>query len=224
LSLGQSLNNHTFSLFWTTFGLVLDHLVYSVSTYSQIPNHVYVYIGISTFYTSKSSARWWQVDVHIGAQVPTAAGVVPRYARLLKVNRDELKCKLCLEVHMHVLALHTEGNAEARQAGLEVELRALHEKGGLTVVVDLEERRAALDLGLHEAWGCHFDEALRGQCLAERGEDLRTDAERRRWSCHGGQGGELQIGLNGGVGFLWRRSAKGHLKWCGWGTPRSIDW
>lgn len=66
--------------------------------------------------------------------------------------------------------LHAEHVPETGETRLEIQLRALSQERGLAVVVELEQRRAALDLRLHEAWGCYLDQALRRQRLPERAE------------------------------------------------------
>lgn len=66
--------------------------------------------------------------------------------------------------------LHAEHVPETGETRFEVQLRALRQERGLPVVVELEQRCAALNLRLHEAGRCYLDQALRGQRLAERAE------------------------------------------------------
>ena len=78
--------------------------------------------------------------------------------------------------------LHTVHIAERRQAGLEVQLRALRQERWLAIVVKLEQRRAALDLCLHHAWRRHFHHARRSKLVAETLHHCRTYMHHSRGS------------------------------------------
>lgn len=71
--------------------------------------------------------------------------------------------------------LDTEDVAERRQAGLEVELRALREVRLLAIIVEREKGRAALDLGLDHAGRGDLEEAKVGVGLAEGLEESGAD-------------------------------------------------
>jgi hypothetical protein len=58
--------------------------------------------------------------------------------------------------------LHTENIAETRKTRLEVELGALGEVRGLTVVVQLEEGCTSFYRCLHETWWCNLEEMVFG--------------------------------------------------------------
>lgn len=73
--------------------------------------------------------------------------------------------------------LHAEDVSETRQARLEVQLRALREVRLLAVVVEREQGRAALDLGLDHARRGDLEEAEVLVRLAERGEERRPDLQ-----------------------------------------------
>lgn len=76
--------------------------------------------------------------------------------------------------------LDAEDVAEARQARLEVQLRALREVGLLAVVVEPEQGRTPLDLGLHHARRRHLEQAEVDVRLAERRQERGADLEDRR--------------------------------------------
>lgn len=76
--------------------------------------------------------------------------------------------------------LDAEDVAQAGQARLEVQLRALRQVRLLAVVVEAEQGRAALDLGLHHARRRHLEQAEVGVRLAERRQERRADLEDRR--------------------------------------------
>jgi hypothetical protein len=70
--------------------------------------------------------------------------------------------------------LEAEHVAKRGQARLEVELRALREVRLLPVIVQLEERRAALDLRLDDAGRRDLEQVVRGVDRAEGGHHRRA--------------------------------------------------
>ena len=67
--------------------------------------------------------------------------------------------------------------SETRQASLEVELRALSEVGGLSVVAKFEESRSAFDLRLDHTGRSHFEKTESLVRLSERAEEGGSDFE-----------------------------------------------
>lgn len=63
--------------------------------------------------------------------------------------------------------LNTINIAQAGETRLQIQLRALRQERRLAIVVELEQRGAALDLRLHHAWRCYFYYAVFIEDLSE---------------------------------------------------------
>lgn len=71
--------------------------------------------------------------------------------------------------------LNTINISKTRQARLQIQLTALRQERWLSIVVELEQRRAALDLSLDHAWRGDFDDTVLDECLAERVQEAGSD-------------------------------------------------
>ena len=121
------------------------------------------------------------------------------------IEGDEAQLSLEMGVFAQVAArvavlsaetlLDTENVPQGGQASFEVQLRALCQKRILPVIVQLEQRRSALDLSLHETRRSDFEQVMGHERFSEGGQESGTELEDSR-RCLSSQDEVAEIGQN----------------------------